>query len=110
VKEEICLEEYYLQSVLKNKTAKHAYNGIVKDRTFVPCKQLPLYIEGFGGLVVSILATGTRVRGFKPGPKPLDFSGIRKTHSRPSFGGEVKQYVPCPSFAACKNNSGNLQN
>ena len=23
--------------------------------------------DGFGGLVVSILATGTRVRGFKPG-------------------------------------------
>ena len=23
--------------------------------------------NGFGGLVVSILATGTRVRGFKPG-------------------------------------------
>ena len=23
-------------------------------------------LEGFGGLVVSILATGTRVRGFKP--------------------------------------------
>ena len=24
-------------------------------------------IDGFGGLVVSILATGTQVRGFKPG-------------------------------------------
>ena len=24
-------------------------------------------IDGFGGLVVSLLATGTRVRGFKPG-------------------------------------------
>ena len=24
-------------------------------------------LDGFGGLVVSILATGTRVRGFKPG-------------------------------------------
>jgi hypothetical protein len=23
-------------------------------------------------------------------PKPLDFSGIRKIHSMPSFGGEVK--------------------
>ena len=28
---------------------------------------LILVQEGFGGLVVSILATGTRVRGFKPG-------------------------------------------
>jgi hypothetical protein len=24
-------------------------------------------VDGFGGLVVSTLATGTRVRGFKPG-------------------------------------------
>jgi hypothetical protein len=38
----------------------------------------------------------------KTRPKPLDFSGIRKIHSMPSFGGEVKLYVPCPSFAACK--------
>ena len=44
--------------------------------------------DGFCGLVVSILATGTRVRGFKP--KPLDFSGVRKILSMPSFGGEVK--------------------
>jgi hypothetical protein len=43
--------------------------------------------DGFGGLVVSILATGTPVRGFKP---DLDFSGIRKILSVPSFGGEVK--------------------
>ena len=43
VKEEICLEEYYLKSVLKNKTAKHAYNGNAKDRTFLPYKQLSLH-------------------------------------------------------------------
>ena len=35
-------------------------------------------------------------------PKPLDFSGVRKILSMPSFGGEVKESVPCPSFAACK--------
>jgi hypothetical protein len=39
--------------------------------------------DGFDGLVVSILATGTRVRG-------LDFSGIQKILSMPSFGREVK--------------------
>jgi hypothetical protein len=38
-------------------------------------------LDGFGGLVVSMLASGTRVRGFKPG-------------RRPSFGGEVKESVP----------------
>jgi hypothetical protein len=37
--------------------------------------------DGFGGLVVSILATGTRVRGFKPG---------RKILSVPSCGEEAK--------------------
>jgi len=35
-------------------------------------------------------------------PKPLDFSGVRKILSMPSFGEEVKEYVLCPSFAACK--------
>ena len=35
-------------------------------------------------------------------PKPLDFSGVRKILSIPSFGGEVKESLPCPSFAACK--------
>jgi hypothetical protein len=47
-------------------------------------------LDGFGGLVVSILATGTRVRGFKPSPEAVGFSGIRKILSIPSFGGEVK--------------------
>jgi hypothetical protein len=49
-----------------------------------------LYIhDGFGGLVVSVLASGSRVRGFER-PKPLDFSEFRKIHSTPSYGGEVK--------------------
>jgi hypothetical protein len=30
-------------------------------------------VDGFGDLVVSMLTSGTRVRGFNPGPKPLDF-------------------------------------
>jgi hypothetical protein len=51
--------------------------------------------SGFGGLVVSVLASGTRVRGFKPGRS-------EKILSTPSFGGEVNPSVPCRSFAACK--------
>ena len=35
-------------------------------------------------------------------PKPLDFSGVRINLSMRSFEGEVKESVPCPSFAACK--------
>jgi hypothetical protein len=58
-------------------------------------------VGGFGGLVVSMLASGTQVRGFKPGQKPSDFSG-QKIHSMPSFGREVKPSVPCRRFVACK--------
>ena len=35
-------------------------------------------------------------------PAELDFSGVRKILSMPSFGGEVKESVPRPIFAACK--------
>jgi hypothetical protein len=48
--------------------------------------------SGFGGLVVSMLASGTQDRGIKPG----------QIHNVPSFGGEVKPSVPCRRFAACK--------
>jgi hypothetical protein len=51
-------------------------------------------LDGFGGLVVSMLASG---RGFKPGRSR--FTNV-KILSMPSFGGEVKESVPCPSFAS----------
>jgi hypothetical protein len=57
--------------------------------------------DGFGGLVVSMLASGSRVSGFKPGRSRWIFTSL-KILSMPSFGGEVKVSVPCPSFAACK--------
>jgi hypothetical protein len=44
--------------------------------------------------VVSMLASGTQGRGFKPGRTNV------KILSMPSFGGEVKESVPCPTFAA----------
>jgi len=53
--------------------------------------------SGFGGLVVSVLASGLRVQ---TRPKPSDFWG-EKILSTPSFGGEVKPSVPCRRFAAC---------
>jgi hypothetical protein len=49
------------------------------------------------GVVVSVLATGPKVRGFKPGRGWGD-----KIHSTPSFGGEVKPSVPCRRYTACK--------
>jgi hypothetical protein len=36
-------------------------------------------IDGFGGLVVSIMATGTRVRGFKPGRSRWIFRASEKS-------------------------------
>jgi hypothetical protein len=58
-------------------------------------------LSGFGGLVVSMLASGTQDRGFAPDRSRRIFSG-EKILSMPSFGGEVKPSVPCRSFAACK--------
>jgi hypothetical protein len=51
-------------------------------------------LGGFGGLGVSALAFGTQVRGFKPGRSRRIFQG-QKFLSAPSFGREVKPWVPC---------------
>ena len=48
-----------------------------------------------------VLAFGTHVRGFKPGRSRRIFQG-EKILSTPSFGREVKLFVPCRIFAACK--------
>jgi hypothetical protein len=53
--------------------------------------------SGFGGLVVSMLPSGTQDRGFEPGRR--DFSG-EKIHSMLSFGREVKPFALCRRFAA----------
>ena len=49
----------------------------------------------------NVLAFGTQVRGFKPGRSRRIFQG-EKILSTPSFGREVKPFVPCRIFAACK--------
>jgi hypothetical protein len=46
-------------------------------------------LDGFGGLVVSMLASGSRVRGFKSGRSRWIFLYI-KILSLPSFGGDIK--------------------
>jgi hypothetical protein len=48
------------------------------------------------GLVVSVLATGPKVHGFKPG-RGRWISRVIK-----SFAGEIKPSVPCRRFTACK--------
>jgi hypothetical protein len=57
--------------------------------------------SGFGGLVVSVLASGTQDHGFQPSQSRRIFRG-EKIHSMPSFGGEVKPSVPRCRFVACK--------
>ena len=49
----------------------------------------------------SVLAFGTQVRGFKPDRSRRIFQG-ENILSTPSFGREVKPFVPCRRFTACK--------
>ena len=51
----------------------------------------------------SVLAFGTEVCGFKPGWSCQIFQG-EKILSTPPFGREVKLFVTCRIFAACKKN------
>jgi len=55
--------------------------------------EVTVYLDGFGGLVVSMLASGTRVRGFKTGRSDWIFWAS-------SFGGEVKESVPALQHVA----------
>jgi hypothetical protein len=83
---------------------RHLFVGYIPSRLLSRCSDwVRGSTDGFGGLVVSMLAPGSRVRGFKPGRSRWDFTSV-KILSMPSFGGEVKVSVPCPSFAACKRN------
>jgi hypothetical protein len=52
------------------------------------------YIKRFGGVVVSVLAIGPKVRGFKPCRGDV-FLRATKIRSRTSFGGEVKSVDLC---------------
>jgi hypothetical protein len=61
--------------------------------------------SGFGGLGVSALDFDTQVRCFKPGRSRRIFQG-EKILSAPSFGTEVKPWVPCRRFMACKRSLG----
>jgi hypothetical protein len=51
----------------------------------------------FGGLVVIVLAIGSKVRGFKPSRGRWNFKG-NKISSKNSFEEEVKPLVPCRKF------------
>jgi hypothetical protein len=63
--------------------------------TEIAClKQTRLTDFRLGGVVVSVLSTGPKGRGFKPG-RDDGFLRAIKNRITPSFGGEVKPEVPC---------------
>jgi hypothetical protein len=59
----------------------------------------------FGGLVVSTLVSGTRVRGFNPGRNRWIFPVCYKSSSMPFFGGEVKYVSHVPALRHVKERS-----
>ena len=61
-------------------------------------------VDGFGGLVVSMLASGTQVCGFKPGRSRWIFSDV-KILIMPSSGGEVKNLSHVPALRHVKDPS-----
>jgi hypothetical protein len=74
---------------------------------------LPKNVVDLGGLVVSVLATGPKVRGFDPDRRWI--LRVIKIRSTTSFGGEVMPSVPCKrhvkepygmngTSSACKQN------
>jgi hypothetical protein len=62
-------------------------------QTLVPSCQVLLMPSRFGGVMVSMLAIGPKVRGFKPG-RDDGFLTIT-IRSTPFFGGQVKALAPC---------------
>jgi hypothetical protein len=55
------------------------------------CGTKTIWLVVLGGVMVIVLAIGTKVRGFKPGQERWIFRAI-KIHSS---GGEVKPSAPC---------------
>jgi hypothetical protein len=83
------LETYYSQE-------KEIWLGNNPNRVFT------YYQSGFGGLQVACLTFRTQVRGLKPGRRRRIFQDEKKFLSTHSFGREVKLWLPCRRFTACK--------
>jgi hypothetical protein len=64
-------------------------------KTLVPVPIMPTYYcNSLDGLVITVLATGLKVRGFKPA-KGDGFLRVIQIRSMTSFGGKVKPATPC---------------
>jgi hypothetical protein len=80
------------------KATQHHCNPLEGNLRLEQLKRKPKRLRWSRG---SVLAFGTKVRGFAPGRSRRNFKA-KKNFSTPSFGGEVKPLVPCRSFTACK--------
>ena len=80
---------------------KHLFCCITNDCFSTYSKLVPSDYTRLRWSRGSVPAFGTQVRGFKPGRSRWIFQG-ENILSTPSFGGEVKPFVPCRRFTACK--------
>ena len=83
-------------AVLGVRSGADVVTAVTGIRDVTTCSLVNSY-KRFG----SVLAFGTQVRGFKPGRSRCIFQG-EKILSTPSLGREVKPFVPCRIFVACK--------
>jgi hypothetical protein len=76
------------------------------------CKHSPIIISdltlrsfksGFGGLVVCVLASGSRVRGFEPGRSRLIFSVCKKSTARLLSEGKSNNLSHVPTLGHVKD-------
>jgi hypothetical protein len=69
-------------------------------------KELPPEIDGFGGLVVSVLASGSRVRGFDPERSRWIFLCSEKSTARLPTEGKLNILSHVPTLGHVKDPSG----
>jgi hypothetical protein len=89
-----CCYMFRLPVVAETCSSLYRYLGSKIVYLLIFCFPVTPCHSAFGGLGVSALAFGTQVRGFKPGRSRRIFQG-EKILSAPSFGREVKPWVPC---------------
>jgi hypothetical protein len=82
-------------NILLTVTHNLTLNMVVTSLTYKALMQL---ISGFGGLVVSMLASGTQDRVFAPGRSRRIFWSKNSSAYLP----EVKPFASCRRFAACQ--------
>jgi hypothetical protein len=84
-------------ALTKQGTTRHRMNAFLEASGGLTEQQIgsvqPCSVA-LGGLVVSVLAIGLKIHGFRPGRGRWNFRAI-KIRSRTSFGGEVKPCAPC---------------